>query len=523
MRRLLSAFLLLSGAALAQPPGYGPGPTPVTGTPGNITSFCANGVACDSGTALANVPQINLPNAWAGMATFNGGIELGLGTNIYNAMNVIYDFNQPNTNTYAHNWTCNVNIVGSVSGAFPCMESTLIWTGSGSIISGGHAVAMKPLISFEGTGTVDHGNSSQASVEVTSTGTLTTANLYLGYVQTVAAGGTIGTLNTLSCPTPNPVGTINSIACIYQPPLSVTNGGTIGSARYLVLNQEPSMPIDTAGHIILRNSSLDGYPDLQFTVGLNGGVTFESGRSTSIGNNSVDLQIVTNAGTQIASGQYAFSAGSYNTASGGQSAALGQSNSTSGTGSFAAGLGNPVSGTAASALGQQNSIDGSYSTAPGGYLCRDNGQYSVMVWCSGDLVGQGDAKRSWRVVRGIVVNTGTTVLTQDGGALGLKNSFNFQANSSARLSGKLICNASGAATKEWTVDALARQAAGPATTVLVGSTVTSAFGDSSLAGVTVAVAVDTTGTTNGAFTVSVTGVASTTLHCEMAADLAEII
>ena len=36
--------------------GYGPGPTPVTGTPGNITAFCAGGVACDSGTALGNVP-----------------------------------------------------------------------------------------------------------------------------------------------------------------------------------------------------------------------------------------------------------------------------------------------------------------------------------------------------------------------------------------------------------------------------------------------------------------------------------
>ena len=65
MRRLLAAFLLLSGAALAQPPGYGPGPTTITGTPGNITSFGAGGVAGDSTTLsppAVSCSFIGLPN-----------------------------------------------------------------------------------------------------------------------------------------------------------------------------------------------------------------------------------------------------------------------------------------------------------------------------------------------------------------------------------------------------------------------------------------------------------------------------
>ena len=74
MRRLLSAFLLLSGAALAQPPGYGPGPTPVTGTPGNIASFGAGGVAGDSGTALGAVSASLFGTGADGSVAISSGV-----------------------------------------------------------------------------------------------------------------------------------------------------------------------------------------------------------------------------------------------------------------------------------------------------------------------------------------------------------------------------------------------------------------------------------------------------------------
>ena len=84
------------------------------------------------------------------------------------------------------------------------------------------------------------------------------------------------------------------------------------------------------------------------------------------GTHAVDLQMLTNLSTRIASGATSFCAGSYNTASGPGSIAMGPgANIASGSGAVAIGTDNTSSGTNAFAIGKNNTASGAWSVALG--------------------------------------------------------------------------------------------------------------------------------------------------------------
>lgn len=264
MIRYILAALLIAGPALGQSVTI----PPVTGTPGNIVSIGPGGVAGDSGAALSNVPQFNFAGAWSGLQTFNGGfsaqgtITLGNysaagGATVNGPMSEVTHFYQPTNQTIFVNQTdCLVSIPsgGTTNGSFPCLQSTITWTGSGNATAGSHGVAGKFLSDFEGTGTLDHTNVIQNSISMGAAGTITTVNLALDYLEGDVVGSTIGTLNGHTCATPNPAGIIGPYNCLYMPAfLPVTAGGTLGTVSILN-NQEPSAIISTVGPVVVSGA-----------------------------------------------------------------------------------------------------------------------------------------------------------------------------------------------------------------------------------------------------------------------------
>lgn len=153
-----------------------------------------------------------------------------------------------NLTTFENQDSCTASITGEVpAGSFPCFQSSVIWTGSGDITAGGHAVAVKSLLFHQGTGTIYEASVNQPSIEIGSTGTFTQVAFTVDYLQGLPTGGAIGTMIGHDCSVPNPGGTIGEFDCLYQQAiLPITAGGSIGSI-YLIKNQEPTAAINTAG------------------------------------------------------------------------------------------------------------------------------------------------------------------------------------------------------------------------------------------------------------------------------------
>ena len=165
------------------------------------------------------------------------------------------------------------------------------------------------------------------------------------------------------------------------------------------------------------------------------------------GDDSVDLQVVRNNATEVASGYASFLiGGKANTASGTYSAAFGANNVASGTGSLAIGQNNGAVGNY-SLVGGLNSQSIGLSSASLGYECFANGPFSAIAFSSqsttdigatygyvaggdsgnaylygqniisgGKFASQGDAQTSVMVARrsASMVSTSTTTLSLDG-------------------------------------------------------------------------------------------------------------
>ena len=229
------------------------------------------------------------------------------------------------------------------------------------------------------------------------------------------------------------------------------------------------------------------------------------------GSNALDLQGPsqrTLAG-QVASGTYAVTLGYANTASGQSSIALGQLNNAGNTIAIAIGNSNVATGNGSVAIGQLNTAGGSFSWVRG-EQGGDRSTYGKDVFATGNIAVGGDAQTGAHILRGVTVNgTSSVRLTSDGGAAAGANSIPLAVSSAYSFWGYMVSNQGGTASKQWTFSGLIRQGTSSATTNLVGSTASSAFGDAGLSTNTLTIAADTS---NGAISFSVTGVTATTQH-----------
>jgi hypothetical protein len=250
------------------------------------------------------------------------------------------------------------------------------------------------------------------------------------------------------------------------------------------------------------------------------------------GTHATDWQKSRNAATQVASGNYSsILGGQNNTVSNAYSALVGGlSNTITGDNAF---LGN----------GFNNSATGSYSTIVNGYICTASGIASFVS--SGELnlanssyafVGGGYGGSSRSIVGNVIfaasgqpvsgtvgaqqsatlvlgrqtTDATATVLRSNPSAAGTSNQVILPNNSAYFFQGQVVAGVTGAGdTKGWTVEGVIKRGANAASTVLVGSTVMSSYGDAGAVTWVVAVTADTT---NGGLAITVTGQAATTIR-----------
>ena len=280
------------------------------------------------------------------------------------------------------------------------------------------------------------------------------------------------------------------------------------------------------------------------------------------GANAVDLQTSRTNANQVASGQWSFTAGRSNRASGSYDVALGVETVASGglgamavgylsqatgTYSYSFGYGNGASGPASVSMGYGNTASGAYSFAIGASnqatgaqsVAMGNtnianaenstafGYYSRVFgvrgrWVTGQVnVTPGDCQKSIFCLSARTTDaTATTVLSGYGaGAPSATNQINLQNQSAYRFKGTIIGKQSGSTNAcAWDVDGLiVRGASAAATTLVVGNvnlvSNTPAWGTPTLAA----------DTTNGGLRVQVTGLAATNIQWTAVIETTEVI
>lgn len=226
-------------------------------------------------------------------------------------------------------------------------------------------------------------------------------------------------------------------------------------------------------------------------------------------------------GGNIASNAGAFVAGSGNTSSGIASFAVGLANLASGKGASAFGGSNTVSGTYASAFGVLGTASGNASVAFGAYSTTNGiiGQIAEGFW---NLVGLGIFQTTRTGVRQQTTNATPTDLTIDAATAAVANQLTLRPNSVFRVRGVVLAiNRDTLDAKEWVIEALIVRGGSAASTAFIGTpTVTSTFASAGASAWSLAVAADTT---NGAFKVTGTGAASTTIRWMGALSAVEVM
>ena len=208
------------------------------------------------------------------------------------------------------------------------------------------------------------------------------------------------------------------------------------------------------------------------------------------GTNAVDWQTTRNTPSRVASGAGATIGG-------------GDSNMASNTGATVAG-------------GSSNFATGGYSWSPGGIFGDARGVYGRGVWASGRFGANGDAQAGEHVLRRQTADATAGRLTAEGAAPGSSNTVNLPNNGTYLVRLMVVARQVGGAAGSvgdsagWTLDALVRRGATPASTALVGggSALSPGFADVAAAGWRLSVAADTA---NGGLAVSGAGEANKTI------------
>lgn len=193
--------------------------------------------------------------------------------------------------------------------------------------------------------------------------------------------------------------------------------------------------------------------------------------------------------------------GQSNTASGNNAVVVGgDANTASGIRSFVCG-------------GQNNNADSTSSVVVGGRRGTVRGIVGNFVAPASDapVASAAGVTQSALLLLGRETTDATaTRLTSNTSAASTTNQVILPNNSAYFFQGQVVAGVTGAGnTKGWTVEGVIKRGANAASTVLVGSTVMSSYGDAGAVTWVVALTADTT---NGGLAVTVTGQAATTIR-----------
>lgn len=254
-------------------------------------------------------------------------------------------------------------------------------------------------------------------------------------------------------------------------------------------------------------------------IGVNN--TASSNDSVAIGTNNTASgpSSVAIGATNIASGTYSFAAGYSNTASAIYSFAAGYLNiiNSAGQSSVAMGQSNTTNGFASVALGNSCVADGGYSSALGLYA-NTNGITSKFAYGSGFSLGK--TQLGILPLRWVTTDAVATVISSDGFAASVTNQLTLVNANAINFEILVTATVTGTSAVAFKCTGLIRRGATAAATVLVGSTVTQLFADASLAPCVVALSANTT---LGCLTVTVTGIAATSISWTAVVKSSEVI
>lgn len=261
------------------------------------------------------------------------------------------------------------------------------------------------------------------------------------------------------------------------------------------------------------------------------------------GRGAVDLQILRSSASQVASGDYAFCAGSNNIAAGSNSVALGTGNTVNGSNGVALGSAVSVNGSASFGLGGSLSIDGNYSACFGsntsvtgsyafsagrsntassnyscafGYYAQANSAGKIAFGAGNNLsiASQSAIQNIYHQTKA-VGNVATSLALASTGGVVLQN------NSSAGFYMLIVGDVSATASCMFECKGLLRRGANASATSLVGTpTITQLFSDGGLNVCSVALSADTT---YGGLQVQITGDTINTINWTVNVYLVEVV
>jgi hypothetical protein len=247
---------------------------------------------------------------------------------------------------------------------------------------------------------------------------------------------------------------------------------------------------------------------------------------------SNDYDVVVGGDGNNASGQYSFIAGGLSNSASGLVSVIAGGNGNNASSSYVAilgGNGNNVGGSYSGVVaGSSHTINGAFSAIVGGTTNNASGNNSIIL--SGgygntrSIIGNVICPASLRPISttsGVqqlgtlllgreTTNSTATRLTSDTNAATTTNQVILPNNSAYFFRGEVIAGVTGAGdTKGWTIEGVIKRGANAASTVLVGTTVMSSYGDAGAVTWIVALTADTT---NGGLAITVTGAAATTIR-----------
>jgi uncharacterized protein (TIGR02145 family) len=171
-----------------------------------------------------------------------------------------------------------------------------------------------------------------------------------------------------------------------------------------------------------------------------GGILAQQPDGTATGGNirglrAVDLQMLRNSVTMVASGDYSTTIGSYNTASSTNSTAIGYANTASSTSSTAIGNVNVASGQYSTAIGYANTASGDKSVASG--ISNNAQSFGETVLGIKATIGAGDPTSFVSTDRLFVIGNGT---------VSKSDALSILKNGNTTIGGSLTLNGNGSGT-----------------------------------------------------------------------------
>jgi hypothetical protein len=324
----------------------------------------------------------------------------------------------------------------------------------------------------------------------------------------------------------------------------VGGGGGGGALTYFIEAENTAAPNATVPVNSITAVSASANVDVAFVAKGTGAILAQVPDGTTTGGNkrgnyAVDLQMIRDAATQVASGLGAVVLGRNNTASGDECVSVGGINNTAaGTGSAVFGGSNNIATLRGAVLGGDSNSAGINAAVVGGLNNNANGVGSIVLGGSGGtadnvagavvlpgyagLINLG-RHQSRILVGGANTSDATpTVITQDSSAVPTAtNTMKLRNDSVHSFSGTIVGrNPTTNDVKVWTIGGAIKRGANAASTAIVGTpSINIVAEDVAATTWDIAVSADTT---NGSLIITVTGVAATDIRWTSRVDTTEV-